>query len=157
MSFFGRRTARQVDLALLILRLALGAVFIAHGGQKLFVYGLEGVTDSFGKMGVPAASVMGPVVAFVELLGGVAIVLGLLARLAALGIACVMIGAIALVHLPNGFFLPQGIEFTLVLLASALALVLTGAGRYSIDAIMGRRVEVGSRAVEERRPRRRAA
>lgn len=129
-----------LDTALLLLRVAPGAVLFAHGAQKLFVYGLEGVTGSFAQMGMPLPGVLAPVVAFVELLGGAALVLGLLTRWAAVALAIDMLVAMVVVHLPNGFFLPSGIEFTLVLAAATLALAITGAGSYSLDALLpGRR------------------
>jgi putative oxidoreductase len=90
-------------------------------------------------MGVPAAGVMGPFIALLEFFGGIALVFGLLTRLAALGLAFDMLGAILLVHLKNGFFLPQGYEFVLALLAMSATLVLTGAGDFSLDGLIGRR------------------
>lgn len=129
-----------LDTALLLLRLAVGAVLFAHGAQKLLVYGLDGVTGSFAQMGMPLPGVLAPVVSLVELLGGAALVLGLLTRWAALALAIDMLVAMAVVHLPNGFFLPSGIEFTLVLAAATLVLAITGAGAYSLDALLsGRR------------------
>jgi putative oxidoreductase len=141
---FGKTTEKQIDLALLILRLALGTVFVAHGGQKLFQFGLDGVAGSFGQMGIPMASVTGPMVAFIEFFGGIAIILGLLTRLAALGVAGTMIGAITFVHAKNGFFLPGGVEFTMMLFAAAISLVITGAGTYSIDRVIGRKKGVAA-------------
>ncbi len=132
--------ARRVDVGLAILRLVIGAVFIAHGAQKLFVFGLGGVTGAFTQMGIPLPAVTGPLVALVEFFGGIALVVGLLTRLAALGLAINMLGAILLVKLGSGFFAPKGLEFELTLLAGALALALTGAGDFSIDhAIATRR------------------
>ncbi|MHB0950289.1 MAG: DoxX family protein [Gemmatimonadaceae bacterium] len=139
MWLFRTATPRQVDLGLLIARLALGIVFLAHGGQKLFVFGLAGVTGSFTQMGIPMPTITAPLVALVEFGGGLALVLGLLTRLAALGIAIDMLGAIFLVHLKNGFFLPTGYEFALVLCLLAVTLMITGAGAYSLDARIGRR------------------
>lgn len=139
--FSSQPTQRQLNIGLAILRFVVGAIFIAHGGQKLFVYGFEGVAGGFAQMGVPMADVVGPFIGFVEFFGGIALILGLLTRLAGAGVAATMIGAIALVHLPAGFFAPNGYEFPLSLLGSALLLTVTGAGGYSIDGVIARRRE----------------
>ena len=133
------RTDSRLDAGLALLRVVTGAVFLAHGAQKLFQYGLAGVTGSFAQMGVPFPGIMGPFVGFVELFGGLALVAGLLTRLAGVGLTAVMLGAMFLVHLPAGFFLPNGYEFVLMLAASATTLAITGAGRYSADAAIARR------------------
>ena len=130
---------RRLDAALLVLRLVVGAVFLAHGGQKLFVYGFAGVSGAFGQMGIPMANVVGPFIALLEFFGGAALALGILTRLAGLGLALNMLGAIALVHGKNGFFLPTGSEFALTLLATNAFLALSGAGRYSLDALIAAR------------------
>lgn len=131
--------AKRIDAALAVLRLVVGAIFIAHGAQKLFVYGFPGVVGAFTQMGVPMPGVMGPFIALLEFFGGMALVVGLLTRLASLGLAFNMIGAILLVHLKGGFFLPSGAEFALALLGPSIALVLTGAGAYSADALIAAR------------------
>jgi len=139
MSLFQPLTNRRANLALTVLRVIAGATFMAHGAQKLFVFGFAGVSGAFAQMGVPAAGVMGPFIALLEFFGGIALVFGLLTRLAALGLAFDMLGAILLVHLKNGFFLPQGFEFVLTLFAMSATLVLTGAGDFSLDGLISRR------------------
>jgi putative oxidoreductase len=146
MLLFDSPTRRQIDTALAVLRVVLGVTFILHGGQKLFVFGFGGVSGAFAQMGIPAPGVLGPFVAFVEFFGGIAILLGLLTRLAALGIAATMVVAILTVHLKNGFFAPTGLEFPLSLLGSAIALIVAGAGDFSFDALIGKRLN--ARTVE---------
>jgi putative oxidoreductase len=123
-----------LDAALVLLRVVLGVVFIAHGGQKLFQFGIAGTTAAFADMGVVLPAMTAPVVAFVEFFGGIALVIGLFARVAAAGVAVVMLGAILMVHLPAGFFLPDGMEFALVNFAIAVAIAIVGPGAYSLDA-----------------------
>ena len=134
-----RPAAARFDVALAVLRAVIGTVFIAHGGQKLVVFGLAGVAGAFGSMGIPLAGIVGPAVALVEFVGGLALVFGLLTRISAAALAVVMTGAVLLVHLPAGFFAPNGIEFSLTLFAASVALALTGAGRFSVDATLARR------------------
>jgi putative oxidoreductase len=137
----GRRgqSTQHIDLALLILRIVIGVIFIAHGWQKLFIFGLAGAGAGFASMGVPFPNIMGPVVGVVEILGGVALIFGVLTQLASFALACDVAGAIIFFHAKHGFFVPSGIEFVLSLFAAAVALGLAGAGEYSIDAFVARR------------------
>ncbi len=115
------------------LRVAVGVIFLMHGWQKLFVWGLAGVAAFLGKLGVPAPALAAPILTLVELLGGAALILGLYARLAAALLAVDMLVAILTYHLRHGFFVPNGVEYPLTLLAANLALVLLGSGEVSLD------------------------
>ena len=149
-------TTRQLDLGLTILRVVAGIIFAAHGGQKLFVYGFGGVTGAFTQMGIPMPGIAGPATALVEFFGGLALIVGLLTRLASFGLGATMLGAIFFVHIGAGFFAPNGYEFPLALLGITTALAFTGAGRWSIDALIAaRRGETV--AVQDRASVRRAA
>lgn len=132
-------TPARVDGALLILRVVTGIIMMMHGWQKVFQYGFAGVSQGFAGMGVPLPGVMGPFIALLELIGGIALIIGILTPLFAALLAADMVGAIVLVHVSKGFFLPEGYEFALALLGACLALMLAGAGRYSVDGSLARR------------------
>lgn len=122
------------SLGLLVLRVVVGAVFIAHGAQKIFHDTLPATAEAFAGMGVPFAGVVGPAIALLEFAGGILLVLGLVTRPIALLLAATMVVALVLVHLPAGFFATDGgYEYVLVLAAGGLALAFTGAGRLSAD------------------------
>lgn len=141
MSTVLRTTPNQANIGLAIVRLITGLVFVMHGGQKVFVYGFEGVAGAFGQMGIPFAGFMGPFVGLLEFVGGIALILGLLTRPVALGLAVTMVVALFKVHLAAGFFLPNGYEFVLTLLGSTAALVAAGAGAFSVDAVIADRLD----------------
>lgn len=131
------------DWATLPLRLALGIVFLMHGMQKLFGAfsgpGIEGTQGFMASLGVVLPGFMGIVVAAVEFFGGLLVLLGLFTRYASLLIAVDMFFAFLLVHMKNGFFLPMGYEFVFTLFLIAIALVLTGAGKWSLEKALFRK------------------
>ena len=114
------------DYALFVLRLFVGAVFVAHGALKLFG-GLTGFAGFLQQAGVPLPEFMAPVVAAVEFLGGVAIILGLGTRTASLLLTAVMVVAMVTVTLKAGF--SGGYDINLALIGGLLALVLAGPGK----------------------------
>ena len=118
-----------------VLRITVGIVFVAHGGQKLFVFGFDNVAAFMGKIGVPAPMLAAIVVSLVEFLGGVALVVGAFTRWAAVPLAITMLVAIMTVHLKAGFFLPAGYEFALTLFSANVALLLLGSGEASVDGL----------------------
>ena len=124
---------------LTILRVVVGIVFAMHGGQKIFVIGIQHVAGMFGSLGIPLPITSAVVVSLVEFLGGIALILGLATRWAALLIAIDMAVAVLKVHLPHGFFGPGGFEYPLTLLAANLALVLSGPGAAAMENRIGHR------------------
>ncbi len=136
--------------SLLILRLTLGAVMFPHGAQKLLGwfggYGFGGTMSLFtDKMGIPA--VLAFLVILAESFGSLGLIVGFLTRIAAFGIAWVMVGAIFLVHVRHGFFMNwfgqqagEGFEYHLLVIGISLALLLSGGGKWSVDGIISRRV-----------------
>ena len=136
MFLFRAPSSRQLGIGLLLLRIAVGIVFMLHGKQKLFDFGFAGVSDAFSHMGVPMPGVMGPFVALLEFFGGIALILGFLTRLFALGFTIDMLVAILLVQMKNGF---SHYELEFLLSVSSLALVFMGGGVFSVDAFLGAR------------------
>jgi putative oxidoreductase len=120
------------------LRLVLGLVFVAHGAQKLFGFGLAGTAGFLGSLGVPLPTVAAAGLITVELLGGVALILGAWTRTVAALLAADMLVAILTVHLRGGFFVPDGVEFVLTLFGACLTLAGLGAGPCSVDGARGR-------------------
>jgi putative oxidoreductase len=133
----------------LILRLTLAIVIFPHGAQKALGWfgggGFSGTIDFFsGQLGIPAAIAV--LVIAAEFLGSLGLLFGFLTRICALGIGAVMLGAVFMVHLPNGFFMNwmgtqqgEGFEYHLLVLGIVLALLVTGGGAASVDKAMASR------------------
>ncbi|MEM6581311.1 MAG: DoxX family protein [Pseudomonadota bacterium] len=126
-------------------RVGVGAIFAAHGAQKLFGwfggYGLEGTAGWMASIGLEPGYLLALAAGGAEFFGGLLLILGLFVRPAALVLAFTMLVAIFAVHFENGLFIANnGYEYALALLLVSLALVVRGAGRYSADAIIARRL-----------------
>lgn len=138
--------------AALPLRLALGLVFIAHGAQKLFGWwggnGLEGTAGFFeNSLGLAPGIFWAFLAGAGEFVGGIMILLGALTRIGATLTGVTMIVALFLVH-RNAFFLPEGMEFVLTLLAASLALIVIGGGAFSVDSTIETRQEAKTKPAE---------
>ena len=134
-------TSTDIGLDSLPLRVAAGAVFAAHGAQKLFGwfggYGLEGTAGWMASIGLEPGMLMAVLAGSAEFFGGLLLIVGLLVRPIALVLAITMVVAIVTVHLQNGLFMANnGYEFGLALLAVSVALVLRGAGSLSADRLL---------------------
>ena len=130
-------TTRHVDRALLVVRLAVATVFVAHGCAKLFVIGHDGVTGFFTQLGIPLPGVTAWCIALLEFAGGLALAAGLFTRLLALLFIGDMLGAIVFAVFRKGFLGGYELEFTLA--SVALCLALAGAGAWSLDAWLAAR------------------
>lgn len=124
------------ETALLLLRLVLGVVFIAHGWDKMFITGPVETAGGFSAMGVPNAKFSAYAAGITELVGGGLLILGFLSTIVAAILILLMCGAIFFAHFGNGFFVSDGgPEFVLVLIAALIIVVVFGAGRVSLDRV----------------------
>jgi putative oxidoreductase len=136
------------DPGALIARVVLGAVMLPHGAQKLLGwfggYGFSGTMDFFTQsLGIPALLAFLVIVA--ESFGALALITGLLGRVAAFGVGAVMVGAVLMSHLRNGFFMNwygnqagEGFEYHLLALGLALVVLVRGSGALSVDRVLSR-------------------
>jgi putative oxidoreductase len=159
---FRKLVSTHNDWHLTVARLALGAVFFAHGAQKMLGWfgggGYHATMNMFTHgMGIPAVFAFLAIAA--EFFGGIGLIAGLLGRVAAFGIFCEMIVAVAKVHAPNGFFMNwtgtqrgEGFEFHLLALAICAAVMIAGSGALSVDLALSRR-GAGPHAATRPQPR----
>lgn len=131
----------MTSFALLIARIGVGVVFVAHGWQKFNDMGLSAVGAGFDGMGVPAPQLAAYFATFVELIGGALLLLGAFTAVAGLLLALNMLGAFVFVHVQNGVFVNDGgFELVVALGVASLLLAVLGAGKYSLDAMLGDKV-----------------
>lgn len=129
------------NLLILAARLGLGVVFFAHGWQKFFTNGLTATRQGFESMGAPLPDLSAVVAAGLELAGGVGLILGAFTPLWAVLLVANTAGAYLIAHIGKGLFVSTGGgELVLVLGAGVLLLLCTGAGRLSVDGLLGERV-----------------
>ena len=129
----------------LALRIPAAIIFIAHGAQKLFAwfggYGLEGTGQWMASIGLEPGYQMALIAGSAEFFGGIALLIGLMVRPAALLLAVTMLVAIYSVHFVNGLFMSaNGYEFGLALLAISVSLVISGAGKFSVDNLLKKKL-----------------
>ena len=133
------RDYSAIDVALLIARIIVGVVFMAHGAQKLFgAFGGPGLSAVVGMMGP-----LGYLVSVGEFFGGLGLVVGFLSRFSAASIIVIMLGAIGMVHGKVGFFMNwmgnqggEGFEYHLLVIAILLVILIAGPGRYALGRLL---------------------
>jgi putative oxidoreductase len=130
----------------LSLRTPVGLILMAHGAQKLFAmfggYGLEGTGQWMESIGLAPGYLMALMAGSAEFFGGLFILLGLLTRASSLVVAITMVVAILSVHINNGLFMSgNGYEYALTLLAVSVSLMFSGAGRFSVDALIMKKLD----------------
>jgi putative oxidoreductase len=136
------------DALLLVARVVLGVVLVAHGLQKFLSNGIGGTAAAFAKMGVPGAPVAAIYAAVVETVGGLLLIAGAATSIVAVLVLLDMLGAFLFVHVTNGVFAASG-GFELVAVIAALAITIgaVGAGRWSVDAVLAKRAPAAAESV----------
>lgn len=135
--------------AALALRVPVGVILAAHGSQKLFGwfggYGLEGTGQWMASIGLEPGYLMALLAGSGEFFGGIALILGLLTRPAAVVTAFTMLVAIFSVHFSNGLFMSNnGYEYALALFAVTASLAIQGAGKFSVDSLLRQHIRGGA-------------
>jgi len=128
----------RAGFGLTAIRIVVGIIFAAHGAQKLFGmfggYGIAGTAQYMESLGLAPGHLMAILAGGTEFFGGLALIIGLLARPAALGLTFLSLVAIFSVHIHNGLFMANnGYEFALALLGGSIAVLIEGAGKLSLD------------------------
>lgn len=146
LAIFKTLVGSEAGLAPLVLRIVLGVIFIAHGGQKLFAWfggdGLQGTAQWMSSIGLEPGYFMALLAGTGEFFAGVFLLLGLLTRIAGFALAVTMLVAIYAVHFQQGFFIASGgYEFALALLAGSVSLLISGAGKFALDNALATRLQ----------------
>ncbi|TVR34381.1 MAG: DoxX family protein [Balneolaceae bacterium] len=131
-----RDLSKYSDLALLLLRIGVGLVFVVAGWGKLT--GIEGVQGFFGNLGIPMAGIMAWVVAIVEFVGGLMVLFGAYARIPNLLLAFIMVVAIFTTKMDGFDISDAGTRVDILMLLITLSLAILGSGKYSIDSMIGK-------------------
>lgn len=144
MSLLKKLTQTNDQLGMTVLRIILGITFMMHGAQKLFGMfgggGLEGTGQFMSSLGLEPGYFMALLAGLGEFGGGLLLVFGLFARFGAFLTAIVSLVAMLSVHITKGFFMSGGgYEFTLVLLAASIAILIEGAGKFSVDKCLSKK------------------
>ena len=130
------------DIGLVVMRLAVATVFIAHGWADVFDAGVATNIENFRGAGIPLPEVAAPFAAYVQLFGGVLVAFGALTRLVSAGFVVVMAGALVFVHRSDPFLMApdgSGSEFAFTMCAASILLLLAGPGRFSLDRVLAGR------------------
>jgi len=139
------------DVGLLVLRLAVAAVFVAHGFSDVFEAGVSTNIQNYRDAGIPLAALAAPYTAYVQLVGGIVFLFGALTRPLSAGFIVVMAGALVFVHRGEPLVMQQdgsGAGFAFIMCAASIALLLVGPGRFSIDNLIAERRARSGRSVE---------
>ena len=131
-----RVESRFEQWGLVPLRVVVGLVFLMHGGQKLFVFGLAGTADIMGKLGIAMPAFAAGIVIAAELLGGLVSISGLYTRWAGAVLTIEMLVAIPVARFAGGFFAPYGFEFEFTLLGACLTFAALGSGGMSLERML---------------------
>ncbi|WP_025680534.1 DoxX family protein [Paenibacillus massiliensis] len=123
---------KTLHIGLLLVRLMTGVIFLVHGMQKF--QGLEGTAGFFSSIGIPGP--LAPVVAAIELLGGIALILGLGTRFAGAALTVIMLGVLLTAKMGQPY---MSLEFDLIVLFASLQQALVGSGQYGLDAVLFRK------------------
>lgn len=135
------------DIGLLALRLAVAAVYIAHGAGDVFDAGVSNNVQNYAEAGIPLPELAAPFAAYIQLFGGILFAAGALVRPLAAGFIVVMAGALLFVHRGEGLVMGQdgsGSGYAFIMGFASLTLLLLGPGRFSLDALLVRRRTAGA-------------